>query len=535
MLQLNDPAVSRDHAVFSFRPSQEGRGEVEGEWLLEDLGSTHGTWLNGVRLKPNRQYHLRAKDLVVIGPWTFLVADRSAVSRPGTTLPTVNDAALVGTFVSRCKASSEGVIATQGLRLLQECSERIHAARTEAEIVTAVLEVAVAGTEFSRAAVLRPMTDQEEIEVVASKEDGPSSAESKSLSRGLIREAAAGSPARLERGPSGEQAGPIGSEHLRVIALCIPLMVESTLLGFVYLDRLAHDAEPEDSPEGAVNFCLALARLAAMGMANLMRVDIEKRQVWMEAKLRAAAEAQQWLLPRREGQVGSFKYVGETRQGRYVGGDFFDIIPLENKRLAVVVGDVRGKGVPVSVLVSASQGFIHASLLEHEDPALTVTLINRFYRARISHSTTLRLWVGLFDVKQSAVAYIDAGLRGAMTVLPGGECRLLPAGETAPVGIEPGGECSVQTAPLSPGGRILIVTDGFIEQRAGAAHGEESDDPQAPDDEETRPRFGLGGIRGCIHGLSAEADEVAELFSALAQHAGTDILDDDATAVMISW
>ena len=171
-----------------------------------------------------------------------------------------------------------------------------------------------------------------------------------------------------------------------MVALCVPIMVESTLAGFIYLDSPSNDPERRQPESATADFPLALARLAVMGMANLMRIDIEQRQARMEAKLHAAAEAQQWLLPQRTGQVGPFKYVGETRQGRYIGGDFFDVIPLENERLAVVVGDVRGKGIPVSVLVSASQGFLHASLLEHEDPALAAVAVNRFYHSRISHS-----------------------------------------------------------------------------------------------------------------------------------------------------
>ena len=129
-LQLNDPAVSRDHARLSFRSGTGTHDSRADEWLLDDMESARGTWLNGVRIKANRQYHLRAGDLIVIGPWTFHLVDRSRPSKPGTTLATVEDTALVGTVVSRVEPESKDAMSYEQLQSLQQCSERIHGART---------------------------------------------------------------------------------------------------------------------------------------------------------------------------------------------------------------------------------------------------------------------------------------------------------------------------------------------------------------------------------------------------------------------
>ena len=109
-LQLNDPAVSRDHARLSFRPAPGDGDSFAGEWLLDDLESAHGTWLNGVRIQKSRQYHLRSGDLLVIGPWTLHLVDRSGRSRPGTTLATVQDTAGISTIVSRLKPAGTDAV-----------------------------------------------------------------------------------------------------------------------------------------------------------------------------------------------------------------------------------------------------------------------------------------------------------------------------------------------------------------------------------------------------------------------------------------
>jgi serine phosphatase RsbU (regulator of sigma subunit) len=532
-LQLNDPAVSRDHARLSFRPShQEGEASA-GEWLLDDLGSTHGTWLNGVPVRPKRQYHLRAGDLMVIGPWTLLVADRAGSSRPETTLATFADAAMVGTIVSRVERSTDEVMQGQGLRLLQSCAERIHAARDERAVADAILEAATEGTQFTRIAVLRPMTDGDEVEAIALCGDDSGTGPVSRLSRALIHEAASGSPAQLRREAGGRLAATADAEMEDAIALCLPIMVESTLVGFLYLDRPVNEPKPGRAARGSVAFPLALARLAAMGMANLMRIDIERRHERMESELQASMAARKLLLPQREGRVGPYTYAGETRQGHCIGGDFFDIIPLDGGRLAVVVGDVGGRGIPVSVLVSASQGFLHACLEERGDPALAVDGINRLFHTRITDPRFLKLWVGVFDAWQRSLCYAAAGPAWAMTVTEDGRCEPLTAEKQPPVGMEPSVKCQAHTTPIPAGARVLVLSDGFIEQRAQDTEDDQADASEASTAESQPARFGINGVKECLRRLQPGEDEIAALVLALERHAGTTVFDDDATAVVV--
>ena len=126
--------------------------------------------------------------------------------------------------------------------------------------------------------------------------------------------------------------------------------------------------------------------------------------------------------------------------------------------------------------------------------------------------------------------YINHKIRTVSRIL-----GLTPSGEGPAAGIEPDAQYEAQIASLAPGGRVLIVTDGFIGQRARALKTDESDDSPTSDAQEEREPFGLGGIRECLHRVEAGGDEIAELFAALEKHASTDVLDDDATAVVIRW
>src|SRR5690606_25746527 len=149
-------------------------------------------------------------------------------------------------------------------------------------------------------------------------------------------------------------------------------------------------------------------------LSNLKRKEIEQRHARIQAELHAGAEAQRWILPKREGNFGSIAYIGESRPGMHMGGDFFDVIPLGEDRLAVTLGDVTGKGVSASVLMTTTQGFLHAALQQHGDPHRAVVDLCRFVHPRRPESRFVTLWVGVFDAKARTLRYVDAGHGHAM-------------------------------------------------------------------------------------------------------------------------
>ncbi|MFQ5590790.1 MAG: SpoIIE family protein phosphatase [Phycisphaerae bacterium] len=547
-LQLDHPAVSRTHARLSFRSASHADDPTEGVWLLADCGSSRGTWLNGVRLKPNRQYHLRARDLIVIGPWTLQVVDRSGAAHgttPGTTLLAVDDTAMAETILTRVEATGEAALPSERLHSLLRCAEQVYGARTQQAVADAVLDAAAACSGFARSAVLGPTSNDDMVEVIASRGGGFDLRSEPSLCRALIREAACGVPAALTR-PAPSPPGM--SQTDTVVALCVPIMVESTLAGFLYFDQppvpgARGGLQPTSTAPGDISheetvdtaFPVGLARLAGLGLAGLMRVDIERRQERMEAEVLAAMEAQRWLLPPQHGCTGPLTYAASIRQGRDIGGDFYDFIPLSGGRLAVICGDVGGKGIPVSVLVSASQGFLHAVMEHLVDPARAAASLNRLFNSRISHARFLKLWLGVFDPNSRKLAYIDAGHGNAMMMHADGRCELLPSGTLPPVGMEPNAEYRAQEAAVLPGARTCIVSDGFVEQRACEAEDKQEGDNAAQAGGEHPKRFGVSRIQQCLRGCRSAEGDVIALFNELERHTGGTVFDDDATAVVVRW
>ena len=271
---------------------------------------------------------------------------------------------------------------------------------------------------------------------------------------------------------------------------------------------------------------MALGRIASLALANLKRVEMERRAAEIDADLNAAAAAQKWILPARERTVAGFRVVGESRPGRGVGGDFFDVVELGPRRLAVALGDVSGKGVSAGVLMTATQGYLHAALQQSCGgpgpcpPAALADVVARlaaFVNPRRPASRFVTLWVAVLDADAGTLTYVDAGHGLGMLRHADGRVEELAEAGGVPVGILPDAAYDAATVPLAPGDSVLIVSDGLSEQPAPTAgHADE---------------FGPARIATAL--ATDSPDPVAALFTAVVAHAGTDKLADDATAVLV--
>ena len=485
-------------------------------WFVSDLGSRWGTWVNGVRLQPNQRLPLRESDLIAIAPWTFRFC--STQSRPAAAMS--ND---VGQTQLRTFTANPGIqLNTKMLELLMEAITSFQAAADESQLDKLLIDTALAGTRLQNAFVLRPVDMDGSVEVVMSRFADPKHASIASYSRSLIKAAAAGQVVELAR-QSNDMSQSIVQMQITA-AICIPIMLDSSLSQYLYLD--AREGAMGSLPANAAAFCVTLGRIASLAFSHLKRVDIQKRQADMHRDLAAAAAAQKWILPKRISHFGPFTCIGESRAGQYIGGDFFDLILLAGNRIAVALGDVSGKGVAASVLMTATQGFLHAAMEEHGDPAKAITSLNQYVSLRSDDSRFVTLWLAVLDPGEKTLTYVNAGHGYSILQDAQQELRKLDGGDGVPVGLDADVNYIAQTVPLPEQGRILIVSDGIIEQYGfGTCDGETSQAQQ----------FGLEGVIRAMESINTKADLVAELFATVERHAHVHQLADDATSVCISW
>jgi len=183
-----------------------------------------------------------------------------------------------------------------------------------------------------------------------------------------------------------------------------------------------------------------------------------RRQNALEQEFKSARELQQLLIPETLPNVPGFMLTSAYRPDQEVGGDFFQIIPLDGGSTLVILGDVSGKGLKAAMAVSLIVGAIRVLADQNPDPAQLLTQLNHSLHGRLQGGFATCIALRLDPGGRCAVA--SAGhpapfLNAAELALPGA----LPLGLTLSANYE---ETTLQ---LSQNDRLALYTDGMLEAR----------------------------------------------------------------------
>ncbi len=274
-------------------------------------------------------------------------------------------------------------------------------------------------------------------------------AEAQALLRGM------GGPRSVDALPPGPLRDALARDRF---ALVVPLAAGDRVSGLLAVgERPAGRVYDEEE----FDFAAALARQAqaALEAARLHRVRIEKER--QDRDLQIAREIQQSLFPRALPRVPGFEIAAVSRSCYEVGGDYYDLIPLEGGRLAIVIADVSGKGTPASIMMAS----VHASLQAMAGTARPTQLLerlNRFLYDNTQASRYVTLFYAELDPQRRSLVYVNAGhvppyLRRA----DGREQRLRVGGPVIGL-LEHIAEEAAEVS-LSHGDLLAVVTDGVTE------------------------------------------------------------------------
>lgn len=485
---IPDMTVSRTHAAV------EAHG---GGWLVRDLGSRHGTWVNGVRLGEGEVMPLRGGDEVRFGRW----ACRCQIGASATTnrISTMPDRGPGSRVTPIAQGRLEGV-AQQRLEALIGASRELERAADREGVARTLVEHAGAGTGCARVLVLRA-AGRDEYEVVANSE----AADSARLSRTLLEAAAAGEVVQLSGEAGGFQAAQSMIDLGIRSAICAPMMIGGAADSFLYLDTRGSEGT---LAADVASFCSALAQLGAMATERLAAAEMRARREQMERDLAGARRAQQLLMPARSGTRPGLSYCFESTPGRFVAGDLFDLVPLAHGRTAFFLGDVSGKGVGAGLLMASAQTQLRTLLLRGVPLVEAVMSLNEHVHERTEPGTFLTLIAGVYDPMAARVELCDAGHGLCCRCGESGAERVVLDGGV-PIGVASGERYPAEEVELRPGQRLVLLSDGVVEQ---------------PSLEGTQ--FGLESVLRCLRPEADPGADVATLLTAVQTHAAGPFADD---------
>lgn len=187
-----------------------------------------------------------------------------------------------------------------------------------------------------------------------------------------------------------------------------------------------------------------------------------------ERQLEFAEQVQRGLLPERIASHAAWRVYGVCAQAAEVGGDFYDVIDLDDGRRLAVVADVMGKGMSAALLAASLRSALRAHAPTAGGPAALLNRVNRQLCADLQH---LEMFITAQVVELAAqgggLAYASAGHCPILLVEPGQASRWLEEGGL-PLGVDFNEDYAAVTVRVPKRACVLLMTDGVLEHEDGS-------------------------------------------------------------------
>jgi serine phosphatase RsbU (regulator of sigma subunit) len=215
------------------------------------------------------------------------------------------------------------------------------------------------------------------------------------------------------------------------------------------------------------------ARIRSSRPLNQLRGVVKKQNLVIETdrqdkaateyELAQARLVQQRFMTTVFPQGRGLTFAHRYRPSRQVGGDLFDIVPVNEHEIALLMADVSGHGMPAALITSVAKVLFRTGVEQCHGPAAMVRWLNRQIAAYLATGEFLTVFVGWWNGKNRLFSYAGAGHPPALLVGPdAGEVERLHVGQGI-VGILPDSHFPEQTTELHPGQRLALYTDGITE------------------------------------------------------------------------
>ncbi len=255
----------------------------------------------------------------------------------------------------------------------------------------------------------------------------------------------------------------------------------------------------------------------ALEQARLQQVALEKEK--LDRELSVAREIQMGVLPRSMPPVAGYDLAGTSRPAEQTGGDIYDLVPLDDSRLILLLGDATGHGVGPALSVTQVRSMLRIALRLGADLDAAFVQINNQLCQDLADNRFVTAFLGVLDRRTHELRY-HAGGQGPLLHFhaASGECEWRKA-TTLPLGlIEASAASATHTLRLEPGDVVGLITDGVFEY----------ENPQGE-------QFQLERAGRVVESHQAEpmARLVELLLQAVCEFGGTAPQNDDITIVLV--
>jgi len=183
----------------------------------------------------------------------------------------------------------------------------------------------------------------------------------------------------------------------------------------------------------------------------------------LETEVQLARQIQQTFIPSELPSFPSWQLAARWRTARQVGGDFYDVIELPNRKLGLFIADVADKGMPAALFMALTRTLVRAAVIETESPAAALRRVNDLLLPDTRQGMFVTAIYGVLDLDSHKFTYVNAGHNPPLWVSRANSKvqKLTRTGIALGVMEQP--NMSEETIEFAAGDFILLYTDGLSE------------------------------------------------------------------------
>lgn len=417
-IQILDKGISRNHSLIEWK---------EDHFLLVDLGSTNGTFVNNKIIISRKlmdgdilkigQTEIKYKELQPEAPAAASFIKDDFVERSPNTIMErvdVNQSLAVSSriyhkdgHVEEAEGASD--LSAVYLSTIYEVSNLTNAEQDQNKLFAAILDKIMEVFKPDRAFILVP--EGEDFRVVVQRDtQGGETKLSRTILKKTIHEGVSilSANAMLDDRFSGNMS--IVAQNIQSV-ISVPLESSKEVLGAIYIDSIASSNRFN---KAHLDLLTAIGKQAGVAVhrAILFKDYMEKER--MQQALDIARKIQTSLLPSGAPETFEYDLVGWNVTCDETGGDYYDFLDLGNGRWAIAIGDVTGHGVGAALLMATSRAFIKALAGKSNNIPVMMNELNRLLADDMGEDRFITLFYGELDTKTMILRYANAGHENPM-------------------------------------------------------------------------------------------------------------------------
>jgi serine phosphatase RsbU (regulator of sigma subunit)/anti-sigma regulatory factor (Ser/Thr protein kinase) len=300
------------------------------------------------------------------------------------------------------------------------------------------------------------------------------------------------------------------------VRLVVPLVSQGELIGALNLGaRLSEQDYSSDDRRLLDN--LAAQAAPALRVGQLVReqeAEAATRQRF-ESELEVARLIQQNFLPKELPRPAGWDLAAYYQPAREVGGDFYDVIPLPDGRIGLVIGDVTDKGVPAALVMSATRSVLRASAQRVIEPGAVLERVNEHLCPDMPANMFVTCLYAVLEPATGRLVFANAGHDVPYVQTADGADELRARG--MPLGLMPDMAYEEKEVQLAPGDTVLLHSDGIVESHTPG-----------------REMYGFPRLRDLVAAGPAGAPLIEHVLADVAGFTGPDAeQEDDITMVVL--